>query len=213
MSARRRIALRPGTVHSVAAVVVGAAMVAIIIAASWSESQTAGRLALLGLAVFVVAVAIGSNYIVGLTTVPMLGAALLTAGRDGDPAWVRMTVLGILWYLATELAWHAIERRDGVHRTPALLDRRLEETTTVALLAVGASLLGALAASLAPVRTALVIGPMVVGVAAVLVAMQRILSSSVPTHRVIEHASTLDENAEAVAGLGDSGDRSHLQLE
>ena len=144
-----------------------AGVVATVIAiSSSSATEISSRLAILGVALFAVAVILGSARLVGIATLPVLAAALVGSVAAAEPAWVRSIVLGIAWYMAVELAWDAIERRDGVERSSAFNDRRIDEVTTVVILALVITTAGFLLSFLAPVRTALVAGLFVVCVVA-----------------------------------------------
>lgn len=140
-----------------------AGVVAMVIAFSTSsEIEIAGRLAIIGVALFAVAVTLGSARLVGFATLPVLAAALVASVAAAEPAWVRSIVLGIAWYMAVELAWDAIERRDGVERSSAFNDRRIDEVTTVVILALVITTAGFLLSFLAPVRTVLVVGLVII---------------------------------------------------
>jgi len=140
-----------------------AGVVATVIAFSSSrEIEIAGRLAILGVALFAVAVTLGSARLVGGAPLLVLAAALVASVAAAEPAWVRSIVLGIAWYMAVELAWDAIERRDGVERSSAFNDRRIDEVTTVVILALVITTAGFLLSFLAPVRTVLVAGLVII---------------------------------------------------
>jgi len=134
----------------------------VIALTSSSDTEVAGRLALFGVVLFAIALSLGSARLVGIATLPMLGAALVASVAVAEPAWVRSIVLGIGWYMAVELAWDAIERRDGVKRSSAFNDRRIDEVTTVVTLALVISTAGFLLSFLAPVRTVLVSGLVII---------------------------------------------------
>lgn len=126
-------------------------------ASTWSERVHGGRLALVGVALFVTGLALGRAGIVGLASLPVLGGALAGLADGAETDWVRSIVLGCLWYLAVELAWEAIERRDGADRTEAFNARRIEETTTVVTISLLITVAGALLSFLAPARTVLAV--------------------------------------------------------
>lgn len=157
--------LRNGWRQGLAAILVASAIAAIVITASWGQSQTPGRLAIAGVVLFMVTLGLGSSRLVMVTSVPILGSAIATVVGDPDPAWVRGLVIGVLWYVAAELAWDSIERRDAVRRTGAVNDRRINEISTV----VGLTLLLTVAAIVlsgrAPLRTIFVLGLAIVAVA------------------------------------------------
>ena len=129
-----RIVLREGRLQTAAALVVALAIVGVVAVPSWAESQPAGRMAIVGFGLFAFALAVGSARLVGVATLPIFAAALIASAGADDPVWVRSIVLGVLWYLAAELAWEGIERRDGATRSSAFNDRRIDEATTVLVL-------------------------------------------------------------------------------
>lgn len=166
MSANKRVAVRKGRLQTGASVALAVAIVGVIAVPSWTESQTAGRMAIFGAVVFAIAVAVGSARLVGLSALPILGAALITTAATDDPAWVRSIVVGILWYLAAEMAWEGISRRDGVHRSTAFNDRRIDEITTVVMLSLAVTSAAFLTSQLTPVRTILAVGLVLFGLIA-----------------------------------------------
>jgi hypothetical protein len=136
--------------------------------ATWGTSQTGGRLAVIGAALFVLALLLGSARFLGVSSLLGLAALLATTLGSDMTSWVRALVVGALWYLAVELGWDAIERRDGVRRTPAYVNRRLEETSTVVLLSVVLTAGVFFASEMAPLRTILVIATALIGIAVAL---------------------------------------------
>lgn len=149
---------RPGLSQGVMALAVVATIVAIVVSSSWSRNQTPGRLAIASILFFAIALMLGSRGMVGATTVPILASALFsTAGLD-ETAWIRAAAVGVLWFVAAELAWDSIERRDGLRRTRAYTSKRVDETTTVVLVSLGVSGAVFLLADRAPLRTVFVIG-------------------------------------------------------
>lgn len=173
MTASREVFVREGRLQAGAALGLAMVLAATIATPTWPDAQTAGRLAIVGVVLLAAALVIGSARLVGLTTLPILGSALVASVAAEDPAWVRSIVVGILWYVVAELAWDAIERRDRVRRTTAFRDRRIDETTTVILVTFAAAGLGLLASSQAPVRTAFALGPIIIGLLVALVVTTR----------------------------------------
>ena len=158
-----RIVLREGRLQTAAALVVALAIVGVVAVPSWAESQTAGRMAIFGFGLFAFALAVGSARLVGVATLPIFAAALIASAGADDPVWVRSIVLGVLWYLAAELAWEGIERRDGATRSSAFNDRRIDEATTVLVLTLAVTTAAFLTSFLTPVRTVLAVGLVIVG--------------------------------------------------
>jgi len=161
MSGKLRL-LNAGRWQAAVALGMAGAVATVIAYSSPSKTEIASRLAILGVALFAVAVTLGSARLVGVATLPVLAAALVSSVAAAEPAWVRSIVLGIAWYTAVELAWDAIERRDGVERSRAFNDRRIDEVTTVVILALVITTAGFLLSFLAPVRTVLVAGLVVI---------------------------------------------------
>ena len=176
MAVGARIVLRDGRLQTGAALVVAMAIVGVVAVPTWTESQTAGRMAILGFGLFALALAVGSAQLVGITTLPIFGAALIASAGADEPAWIRSIVLGVLWYLAAELAWEGIERRDGVARSSAFNDRRIDEATTVLVLSLAITSVAFLISFLAPVRTVLAVGLVIVGLVTALILANRHLS-------------------------------------
>lgn len=160
--------LRAGWVQTVAALVLAAVTATLIAVSTSSLSGVAGRLAIASVVVFAVATLLGSARVVGLTTVPVLGAALMASATTEEPAWVRSMVLGCIWYVAVELAWDSIERRDGGHRSSALDHRRAFEVATVVVISLAVTSAGFAASTLAPQRTLFAQAAMVLVVLAAL---------------------------------------------
>ena len=171
-----RVVLREGRLQTAAALVVALAIVGVVAVPSWTESQTAGRMAIFGFGLFALALAVGSARIVGVATLPIFVAALIASAGADDPAWVRSIVLGVLWYLAAELAWEGIERRDGARRSSAFNDRRIDEATTVLVLSLAVITAAFLSSFVTPVRTVVAVGVVVVGLITALNLANRHLS-------------------------------------
>lgn len=158
-----RIVLREGRLQTAAALVVALAIVGVVAVPTWTESQIPGRMAIFGFGLFALALSVGSARLVGVATLPIFAAALIASAGADDPAWVRSIVLGVLWYIAAELAWEGIERRDGATRSSAFNDRRIDEATTVLAVSLAVTTAAFLTSFLAPVRTVLAVGLVIVG--------------------------------------------------
>ncbi len=159
--------LQEGRLQAGAALGLAAITAGVVTASSWPDSQLAGRTAILGVTILLVALVLGSARLVGISTLPILGGAIM-ASRATELSWARMIVVGCLWYIAAELAWDAIERRDGAGRSKALENRRVHEIATVVALALAITTAGYLTAFLAPARTLVAEGLGVLGVVAVI---------------------------------------------
>lgn len=158
-----RFLIRDGLVQGAVATVAAGATAALIALSSAGRLGFAGRLAVAAAILFVVALLIGSARAIGLTTLPMLGAAIAAFSAATQQLWIQSIVIGILWYIASESAWDAIERRGGANRSPALNNRRAFEVSTVVTISLTITSVGFLASNIAPTRTLLTVGLVVVG--------------------------------------------------
>lgn len=153
----RKLRLQRGWPFSIASVVSASAAAGVIATSTWRDSQTAGRLAITAVVLLVVSLAVGSGRLVAFTSLPLLGAGLITVVGVTGTLWVRALVVGVLWYLAAELGWEAIERRDGVPRTKEFSSRRLDEVSHVVLMSMGVTGLAFALSALAPLRTTVIL--------------------------------------------------------
>ena len=168
MTDRGRLVLRAGWVPATAALVLASVTTLTIIVTATDFEWLTSRLAVGGLIVFVIGTAAGSERVVGAATAPLLGSALLGATAADQVAWGRSMVIGCVWYVAVELAWASIERRDGSQRSAAVTVRRLQEVATVVVVALIVSLVGLAGSMLAPERTLVI---QMAAIAAVLAAL------------------------------------------
>ena len=160
--------LRKGWRQTLGAVLLVALASFLTGSATWSTSQTGGRVAIIGAVLFMLALLLGSGRALGLSSLLGLAALLATTLPYDMTSWVRALVVGALWYMAVELGWDAIERRDGVRRTPSYVSRRLEETSTVVLISVVLTAAVFLVSEMAPLRTMLVVATAIIGIAVAL---------------------------------------------
>lgn len=158
MTQRRVVLVRSGRLQAAQALVLAGLGAGVVAASSGGQAQLATRLALAGVVMLGAGLALGSPRLVGVTTVPMLAAALISSGAGSETAWVQSIVLGCLWYVTAELAWDAIERRDGAKRTAEFDNRRTQEVATITALSIASTSVGFLFSYLAPTRSILVIG-------------------------------------------------------
>lgn len=175
MKRRKIVLLRGGRVQTAAALGLSGLIAIIIAMSSRGQAAIAGQLAVFGVILVACALALGSARLIGVATLPILGAALIASAIADEPAWTRSIVLGILWYVAAELAWDAIERRDGVNRSSAHDDRRIDEVAMVVTLSLVIAGAGLLAASFAPTRTIFTVGLVIVGLLAALLLATRFI--------------------------------------
>lgn len=111
-----------------------------------------------GVVLFVLAVVIGSDRLVGVSGIAFAVGAVVALNRPDGQVWGLTMTVGLLWFGACELAWWSILSRDGVERTPAVGRRRLQEVATVVLATVVVTAIGLVVATQAPARSATVKG-------------------------------------------------------
>ena len=126
------------------------------------------RLALGGLALYFISLAIGFRHGVGFAAVPLLTAAAFSEEVAVAIDWGRPLIIGCMWYVATELAWESITRRAGIDAAPAVARQRQREVATVVIVTIVLGLGAAAVATLAPARTLLLRAVVIVLVAAAL---------------------------------------------
>ncbi len=153
MTARSHQPFRDGGTQGLAAVAAAITTAAVVATSASSDDELAGRLAIVGAVVFVIALALGSARLVGAASLPVLGSALASSAGAGDPAWVRSIVLGCLWYVAVELAWASIECRDGAQRGTALDIRRINEVASIVVISLAVTMSAYAASSFDVSRT------------------------------------------------------------
>ncbi len=156
----RGILIRAGLPLSGAAIAV--ASVSAFIIGTMSQNDLAGTVAWGGTVVFVVAMLLGSGRLIGVATLLALAGGLIAASVT-NPNWIRLIVVACLWYVAAELGWEAIDRRDEAQRSAALNSRRINEVATVVLLSICAATAALATSSFAPVRSLPVVGVAVLG--------------------------------------------------
>ena len=143
-----------GLAQAFASIIV-AGIVATTISVSSRSDPIAPRLAILSFVVFCLALAVGSSRIVGLASFGVLGSALIASALTETSTWVESIVLGCLWYVAVELAWDSISRRDGAVRSVAYNLRRVQALSSVVVLCLGVAWIAFAATALGPSRTLL----------------------------------------------------------
>jgi hypothetical protein len=180
--------LQNGVAQALMALVVAAASAATIAVSHWTAGNVAGRFALAGVVVFAIGLAFGSARLVGVASLPVLGSALLASATGESPAWVRSIVVGCLWYVAVELAWDSIERRNGVKRSSALEFRLFNEVASVVVISLGVTVVAYAASGLDAPRT-------VIGQAAIVVALFAALLFA--TRRLTATVSPRSESSDA----------------
>lgn len=142
-----------GAAQGLAALGVATVTALIIATSAEADDPLTGRLVVAGVVLFAMALAFGSARIVGATSFLVLGSALAGSATADNPAWVQSIIVGCLWYVAVELAWDSIERRDGAERAMTLDLRRLNEITTIVVAALAVTVSAYAASSLETPRT------------------------------------------------------------
>ncbi|MDJ0497892.1 MAG: hypothetical protein QNJ89_08685 [Acidimicrobiia bacterium] len=156
----RGILIRAGLPLSGTAIAV--ASVTALIIGTVSPNDLAGTVAWGGAVVFVVAMLLGAGRLIGVATLLTLAGGLIAA-TAANPNWIRLIVVACLWYLAAELGWEGIDRRDEAQRSAALNSRRINEVATVILLSICVAAVALATSSFAPVRSLSVVGVAVLG--------------------------------------------------
>jgi len=172
-----RLQWRPGGRLALVAILLAACAAGIVVAFSPINSEIGGRVAIAAVVLFALALAAGSARLVGLTTLVMATSAL-AATQSSDPAWVRTTVIGCIWYMAVELAWESIGRRHHRGRNEAVTMRRINEVATVVTIALIVAAGAFVLSSNAPQRTLLSQGPIMIGILVAMTVATRALADT-----------------------------------
>lgn len=141
-----------GLAQGLTSVLAAATVIGSILTSSWSD-PIAPRLSILSFAIFCVALALGSSRIVGLTSFGVLGSALIASALSESSTWIESIFIGCLWYVAVELAWDSIDRRDGAVRSVSYNMRRVQELSSVVVVCLGVAWIAFAATELGPSRT------------------------------------------------------------
>jgi hypothetical protein len=172
--------IREGLLQGVAALLAATGTAGLIAVSAPGRAGFAPKLAAAAVVLFAIALLAGSARAIGVTTLAMLGAAIAAFAATGQSMWIRAILIGSLWYVASELAWDAIERRSGAIRTRTLDARRAFEVSTVVTIALAIAAAGFAASSLAPTRTLLSVGVVVGGLFVGLAAATRHIGRAGP---------------------------------
>ena len=151
-----RVGLGPGLVS----IALAGANTAVI-AFDWTNEDLTIRIALGGLAIFAVAVVLGSSRLVGAAAGPMVGAAIIGAAEADHSVWLAAGIWGTTYYAASELAWHSLERRRHGVASAEVARRRIVEVTTVVAVSLALTATALVLSSGSPVRVAWVQGILV----------------------------------------------------
>ncbi len=141
-----------GLAQGFGAIAVAAVVTGTISAASWDD-PIAPRLALVSFVIFVGALALGSSRIVGLSSCGVLGSALIASAMVQESTWVESVFVGCAWYVAVELAWDSVERRDDALRSGQFNIRRVQEVSSIVAICLVLAAIAFAATALGPSRT------------------------------------------------------------
>ena len=147
------LSLRSGSTQALAAISVAVLTAALIAIPTWDQNPSTGRFAFLGVLVFCLALAIGSSRTVGVASLPILSSAFITSATSAQTEWIQSIVVGCLWYLAVELAWESIGRRTSAQRSVAASLRRINEVSTVVVVALALTVVAFAGATFDATRT------------------------------------------------------------
>ena len=152
--------------------------VLIIVLTTSEHPAEASQLSGAGFVILALSVFAGWSTGVGLAGLPVLAGAMIEIASQPTQDWLRATLIGCLWYVTSELAWDAIDRRDGHVRSRAFNRRRVEEVAAVVGGTTVLALVAAAALGQAPSRTFLVqVVTLALASAMVIAAAKRLLGS------------------------------------
>lgn len=170
--------IRPGGKQALLAVMAAGLAGWITVATTTRFADSALRFVGFGLVIFVAAVLTGSRFAVGGAVLVALIGAVIEIGTVPVQRWERSLIIAGLWYVAAELAWDSMERRDGRDRRPGVTLERLSEVATVLVVSLGATIAAVALVGAAPPRTLLVLVVTVGGLAFALVIATRQLTAT-----------------------------------
>ncbi len=169
---------REGRYHTLAALVIAGLAGWVTIATTTRFVESTSRFVGFGLAIFVIAVVTGSRFGVGGAVLVALGGAAIEIGTVPAQRWERSLVIAVLWYLAAELAWDSMERRDGRRRSLEAAVDRIREVGSVVALSVAVTMPAVALAGGAPPRNLVVLAATVGGLAIALIVATRHLTAT-----------------------------------
>lgn len=145
--------LRPGFGASALSVVL-VAVTAIFMATTATELQALiSGLMVAAVISHTALIFIGSPRLVIGSSAFVLIAVTVEALVSDDPFWVRSLVVGLLWYVAMEVSWHALDSRDGTTFTRKALAHRAQEVAGVVALTLVLGVVAIILATGAPARS------------------------------------------------------------
>lgn len=163
--------LRPGLGASLLSWML-VAVTATLVAATATELQgIVLRLMVAAVVMHTVVIFVGSPRLVIGSSVFILVAVTVEALESSEPLWIRSILIGLLWYVAMEVSWHALDRRTGTIYSRAALVRQVQHVAGVVALTLVLGLVAIVLATAAPGRSvalqAAVLGAMLVVLTAV----------------------------------------------
>jgi hypothetical protein len=176
----RRPTVLPGWPLALAAMALALATVVGLAGAAEANTGMILRGSAVALVVLAVGLVVGAEIVVGLAALPLLAVATIGLDRPTGLAWGPTLLVALAWYATTELAWAAIEARDGTVRSPAVARLRFQDGATVVGVAAAVGAAGAIAATVAPDRTAVVRGGAIAAILVALVALANKLRATDP---------------------------------
>lgn len=170
--------MRLGRAQALAAVVIAGSACWVTVATTTRFPDSAARFVGIGLVIFVMAVVTGSRFAVGGAILIGLIGAVIEIGTVPVQRWERSLIVACLWYVAAELAWDSMERRDGRIRPMTVAHERLREIGTVVVVSLVATVAAVSLFSAAPPRTLVVLAITVGGLALALIVATRHLTAT-----------------------------------
>ncbi len=131
-----------------------------------TAEQLAGltfRLVAVAVCLLSIGLVTGSSRLIAGSLPPLLIASLASVPAGADNLnWGRTLLVGCACYVVAELGWESAVERDRGVRPPAVRARRVEEVATVLAVTVGSGLAASGLSGLAPQRSVLLQGLVVV---------------------------------------------------
>lgn len=162
--------VRAGLGASVLSWLLVAATAAYVAITATEQPRVVATLMVAAFVTHAVVIFVGSPRLVISSSVFVLAAVTVEALGSDEPLWIRSIIVGLLWYVAMEVSWHALERRDGTIFTRAAVAHRVQEVAGVVALTLALGLVAIVLATAAPGRSvalqAMVLGGVLAAVAA-----------------------------------------------
>lgn len=110
-------------------------------------------LCIFGTIIQVASLILGLPWLAGSSLVALLAAVAIGAAATTEAPASAWITIGCLWFLALELGWEAIDRRDGIMRARAVSWTRITDVGLVVAITVGTGVVAAVGSSGPPVRS------------------------------------------------------------